>query len=314
LVLYRERIMVAITPATMARLPAVGISLVRLLFILPAIVCVTAAAREAQEAQEASLEETSSLNLTAAVAAAPATPSDPSATSVISIFYIDERAYEGLPYTLFHRDSGAVIGVDAQATTFVITTTRTDQRPSPTHSRTDNITTGIPTLKATRPTGNFSNGPWWGGVGGPSTITQGPSTFLFTGTRNGFGGPNHTVINQCRLNGTVSAACNLTHVGAVWYTGNAEWNGTYSTYSYNWTSGDRFGFAPVTITLGVDLMAPPAAETTASQNAAAAVRVGFGGRGGSGGGGRALGWGFGSLELGMGGVLPVTVLVVAVLL
>lgn len=68
-------------------------------------------------------------------------------------------------------------------------------------------------------------------------------------------------INRCSLNGTVSAACNLTHVGDVWYTRNTDWNGTYSTYSYNWTSGDRFGYAPVTITEGAELLVGPATPT-----------------------------------------------------
>jgi hypothetical protein len=56
--------------------------------------------------------------------------------------------------------------------------------------------------------------------------------------------------------------CNLTHVGSAWYVRNTAWNGTYSTYKYNWTSGDRFGFAPVTITAGAELL--DAANPTAS--------------------------------------------------
>ena len=193
-------------------------------------------------------------------------PNNAGATKVVSIFYIDERAYEGLPYTLFHRDSGSVIGVDADHTTFVITTTRVDQRPSPTHSRTDNITTGIPTLRS-KPTHHPN------ATGQPSTITQGPATFIFTGTRYG---ADNTLINQCSLNGTVSAVCNLTHVGSAWYTGDPSWNGTYSTYSYNWTSGARWGFAPVTITMGAELMQglSPTASRTANAAAAPAGRRG----------------------------------------
>ncbi len=192
-------------------------------------------------------------------------PSHAGATKVVSIFYIDERAYEGLPYTLFHRDSGSVIGVDADHTTYVITTTRVDQRPSPTHSRTDNITTGIPTLKS-RPLSIHPNA-----TGQPSTITQGPATFIFTGTRYG---NNNTLINQCSLNGTVSAVCNLTHIGSAWYTSDLNWNGTYSTYSYNWTSGVRWGFAPVTITMGAELIQNPNPTATRSANAAPPGRTG----------------------------------------
>lgn len=269
------------------------------------------ASSAAVEERDGSSFDPSSADLVPTLAALQATPSDPSATSVVAIFYIDERAYEGLPYTVFHRDSGNVIGVDAQATTFVITTTRTDQRskPSPTRPHTDNGTT---TPAASNPSSPTSSGhPAHSGfnftfpsVGFPSTITQGPSTFLYTGTRFG---PNHTIVNQCRLNGISSAACNLTHVGAVWYTADPGWNGTYSTYSYNWTSGDRFGFAPVTITAGVNLMAPPGATAgTASGSASANGAAGRTARGGWGG----CGW----LEGAMGMVMPVVVLVVAVVI
>lgn len=48
----------------------------------------------------------------------------------------------------------------------------------------------------------------------------------------------------------------------MWYTRDTSWNGTFSTYSYNWTSGDRFGFAPVTITAGAELLTGP--DPTAS--------------------------------------------------
>ncbi|KAL1882003.1 hypothetical protein VTK73DRAFT_2985 [Phialemonium thermophilum] len=243
----------------------------------------------------------------------------PTATRIVSIFYIDERAFEGLPYTLFHRDSGSVIGVDKNAATYVITTTRGDQRPSPTHSRTDNITTGIPTLMS-RPTWHYN------GTGGPSTVTQGPSTFLYTGTR--FGGPQHTIVNRCSLNGTVAAACNLTHVGSVWYTDDSGWNGTYSTYSYNWTSGDRFGFAPVTITKGAELLGPPEPTAASSTNAAAPAvwkraqqqRNRHAATGSVGSDGRTAGrlgrlvpsydW----LEYGMGAMLPAVVLALALAL
>ncbi|GAB1320520.1 hypothetical protein MFIFM68171_10730 [Madurella fahalii] len=191
-------------------------------------------------------------------------------TRVVDIFFLNQPAYEGLPYTMFHRDSGSVIAVDNvnNLTTYVITTTRVDRRPPPSATRTDNVTTAIPTLEPTR-------SRYWrplNGTGEPSTITQGPATAMFTGTRHW---PDHTVINRCSLNGTVEAACNLTHVGDVWYTKNPEWNGTYSTYSYNWTSGDRFGFAPVTITEGAELLTGPNPTPSGASDAAwGAVRGG----------------------------------------
>jgi hypothetical protein len=180
---------------------------------------------------------------------------------------------------MFHRDSGSVVAVDNvnNLTTYVITTTRVDRRPSTSATSTDDYrddtTTAIPTLAPSR-------SRYWlpaNDMGQPSTITQGPATFMFTGTRFG---PDHTVyfcpppffsnahiiltpspgvrVNHCSLNGTANAACNLTHVGSAWYTRHRpEWNGTYSTYSYNWTSGDSFGFAPVTITEGAELLTGP---------------------------------------------------------
>lgn len=106
---------------------------------------------------------------------------------VVQIFFLEERAYEGLPYTMFHHDSGSVIGIDADRTTYVITTTRSDQRPKPTTQiRAENITSGIPTLVA-----SWKHEHTWGNATGQSsTITQGPATFMFTGTRFG---PNHTL-------------------------------------------------------------------------------------------------------------------------
>jgi hypothetical protein len=87
-------------------------------------------------------------------------------------------------------------------------------------------------------------------------------------------------INRCSLNGTEFAVCNLTHVGSAWYARvGTSWNGTYSTYSYNWTKGDRFGFAPVTITAGAELLSE--GEPTASSSPNEALRA-WGGGGGSG--------------------------------
>jgi hypothetical protein len=40
----------------------------------------------------------------------------------------------------------------------------------------------------------------------------------------------------------------------VWYARDTAWDGVFSTYRYDWASGDRFGFAPVTITEGADLL------------------------------------------------------------
>lgn len=113
----------------------------------------------------------------------------PTLTRIVDLFFLNERDYEGLPYTLFHRDSGSVVAVDTAngLTTYVITTTRVDRRPpASAATRTDNITTAIPTLASTR------SRHWrpLNGTGQPSTITQGPATFLFTGTRYG---PDHTV-------------------------------------------------------------------------------------------------------------------------
>ncbi|KAK3937235.1 hypothetical protein QBC46DRAFT_267923 [Diplogelasinospora grovesii] len=205
------------------------------------------------------------------------TTASTSVTRVVQIFFLDEREYEGLPYTLFHRDNGRVIGInsaDNSQTTFVVTMTRVDLRPEPTHSRTDNVTTGISTLTGTSGRHKHPNRTVDNTIDA-TTITQGPATFMFTGTRYG---ADHTLINQCSLNGTVAAACNLTHVGSAWYNTKdaaSSWNGTYSTYSYNWTSGDRYGFAPVTITQGAEMIATDASNPTSSgvANAGGRVRV-----------------------------------------
>lgn len=126
-------------------------------------------------------------------------------TRIVEIFYINERAHEGLPYTLSHQVSGSVLGVDTAAnlTTFVITTTRTDRPRHPFASASSSETTSAPTETITSaplfsrtrfpggggggdgsPHGKFNN------TGQPTTITQGPNTFLFTGTRYG---PNHSM-------------------------------------------------------------------------------------------------------------------------
>jgi hypothetical protein len=205
--------------------------------------------------------------------ASPSIPPEPSDTRIVSLFFIDDGAASGVPYTSNHQASGAAVGIDARATTFVITTTVINQPPRPTFRSSVNgtavtgsgasITSGPPLLNTSFPT-----------VGSPSTITQGPSTFEYTGAR--YPGDGRTVINRCRLTGTTSAQCNLTHIDAAWYTA-TRWNGTHSTFSYNWTTGHRFGFAPVTITLGVDLMGPvstaPAPDKTSNRNENAAGKI-----------------------------------------
>lgn len=197
-----------------------------------------------------------SVSIKTETATATAVTTTTASTRVVSIFFIDERAIEGNYYT--QRATGSVLSVDDTATTFVITTTRGESVPTWTHLNNSAIATAMPTRS-------------WSprnATGSASTITQGPGTFVYTGTR---WGPRHSVVNRCSLNGTNAAQCNLTQVGAVWYTKDPDWNGTFSTYSYNWTSGDRFGFAPVTITAGAELLGP-AVTTTATTNGGPATR------------------------------------------
>jgi hypothetical protein len=194
-------------------------------------------------------------------------------TTVVSIFYIDVRGDEerGLAYTALHRNAGSVMDVDASAATYVITGTRTTPKP------TDSITISDPADSPTSLPASLASatskmkGPpsHRNKTGSPSTITQGPSTFLFTVER----GQERTVVNRCRLEGFTWATCDLTHIGKGWYTHrNPDFNGEWSTYNYTWTTGDRFGFAPVTITAGVEKLpvlgeAPEA--TSDSQDGAA---------------------------------------------
>ncbi|KAK3996118.1 hypothetical protein QBC44DRAFT_387163 [Cladorrhinum sp. PSN332] len=198
-------------------------------------------------------------------------------TTVLQIFFLNDRIQEeGLPYTYYTpKISGSVLAVDAVSnlTTFVITSTRSRaERPTrrpfhSSHSDADSDTadgTSPPTetitpapYSALSPTahhpgpGGGHHGNKFNATGQPTTITQGPNTFQFTGTRYG---PNHSLINRCTLNGTLSAACNMTYLGTAWYARDSAWNGTFSTYSYNWTRGDRFGYAPVTVTAGAELL------------------------------------------------------------
>ncbi|CAK7237253.1 hypothetical protein SEUCBS140593_009896 [Sporothrix eucalyptigena] len=209
-----------------------------------------------------------------------ATTSD--STRVVPIFYLDERAFEGLPYTVLHHVCGSVAGVDADggATTYVITTTRVDLVATSTGSDNGTVapTSASPSTHRTPTASIITALSSWtnNATGPPSTITQGPSTFVFTGTRSG--DPSRTVVNQCRLSGTSSARCNLTHVGPIWYTADANWNGTYSTYNYTWTSGDRYGFAPCTVTAGVSLLGPPTALAAAPTSTNGAALPGGRGR------------------------------------
>ncbi|KAK1828672.1 hypothetical protein QBC39DRAFT_333049 [Podospora conica] len=212
--------------------------------------------------------------LLATLLSAQQTPSPPPTTTavtrVVQIFFIAERSYEGLPYTLLHRVSGSILSIDAAAslTTLVITSTRLDQRSStssPTApstataaSTTTTTTTTVAPPSSDRPT--LPSIPT--SIGHPSTITQGPATFMFTHAHPDT--PEQTLINRCSLNGTASARCSMTHVGAGWYARNTAWNGTFSTYRYNWTSGDRFGFAPVTVTAGAEGMGEQVLVASAS--------------------------------------------------
>ncbi len=109
----------------------------------------------------------------------------PTLTRIVDLFFLNERDSQGPPYTLFHRDSASVIAVDTvnNLTIYAVTTTRVDRRPA---TRTDNTTA----TTTTRPH------PWrtpfhtTATTNPPTTITQGPSTFLYTGTRYG---PDHTM-------------------------------------------------------------------------------------------------------------------------
>lgn len=235
---------------------------------------------------------------------APATtPTSSALTTVVSIFYINTRIFDGLPYSLYHRDFGSVLGVDATATTFVFTTTRIMPTGTSTVRSPGNATNSAVGAAAADESGTLSTPPspaptssvrnpysfptsmfrMFNATGQASTVTQGPSTFAYTGRAWGFNAgppgasnsassagasvPGYTVVNRCSLNGTHSARCNMTHVGAEWYTAVQAWNGSYWTYSYNWTSGDRFGFSPVTITAGVEKLPPPGAQSTSSSGA-----------------------------------------------
>lgn len=236
-----------------------------------------------------------------ALAQPPPPPTTTAITRVVQIFFIAERSYEGLPYTVLHRVSASILSIDTSAslTTLILTSTRLDQRstsPSQTPSQTGTpaSTTTTTTTTIPPPQSRPTLPPLGPTTGHPSTITQGPATFLFTHTHPDT--PDQTLINRCSLNGTASARCSMTHVGAAWYARNAAWNGTFSTYRYNWTSGDRFGFAPVTVTAGI-----PAggmgeqvlvASASGSSGAGAAGRVAAG-RGG-------WGWVVGIVGVGVG--------------
>lgn len=203
--------------------------------------------------------------LTSGISTTPTTPTPTTTTltTVVSIFYLSVNGEQnGDPYGMFHHDTGQVIGVDKSATTFVVTATLTDMRPYDGYPQTSSMVNS--TTKRPKWLGNQT--------ASPSTITQGPSTFMFTGSNYG---PNRTIVNQCELNGTSSASCSLTHVGAGWYTHDKQFSGTFSTYNYTWTSGDRFGFAPVTITAGVqDILNAPGSTSKNTGGMHLAVRAG----------------------------------------
>lgn len=229
-------------------------------------------------------------------------------TRVVQIFFIAERSYEGLPYTVLHRVSASILSIDTSAslTTLVLTSTRLAQRSSTTPTQPPSQTTPASTTTTTTTTipalSRLTLSPLGPTTGHPSTITQGPATFLFTHTHPDT--PDQTLVNRCSLNGTASARCAMTHVGAAWYARNAAWNGTFSTYRYNWTSGDRFGFAPVTVTAGIPAGGMGEQVLVASASASSGAGAGRGGAGGVVAGGGVLGWVVGIVGVGVGvGVL-----------
>lgn len=236
-----------------------------------------------------------------ALAQPPPPPTTTAITRVVQIFFIAERSYEGLPYTVLHRVSASILSIDTSAslTTLILTSTRLDQRytsPSQTPSQTGTpaSTTTTTTTTIPPPQSRPTLPPLGPTTGHPSTITQGPATFLFTHTHPDT--PDQTLINRCSLNGTASARCSMTHVGAAWYARNAAWNGTFSTYRYNWTSGDRFGFAPVTVTAGIP--AGGMGEQVLVASASGSSGAGAAGRVAAGGGG--FGWVVGIVGVGVG--------------
>lgn len=221
-----------------------------------------------------------------ALAQPPPPPTTTAITRVVQIFFIAERSYEGLPYTVLHRVSASILSIDTSAslTTLVLTSTRLDQRSTtptqtPPSQTTPASTTTTTTTTIAPPQSRPTLPPLGPTTGHPSTITQGPATFLFTHTHPDT--PDQTLINRCSLNGTASARCSMTHVGAAWYARNAAWNGTFSTYRYNWTSGDRFGFAPVTVTAGIPAggMGEQVLEASGSASSGAGAGKGMGGGG-----------------------------------
>lgn len=236
-----------------------------------------------------------------ALAQPPPPPTTTAITRVVQIFFIAERSYEGLPYTVLHRVSASILSIDTSAslTTLILTSTRLDQRstsPSQTPSQTGTpaSTTTTTTTTIPPPQSRPTLPPLGPTTGHPSTITQGPATFLFTHTHPDT--PDQTLINRCSLNGMASARCSMTHVGAAWYARNAAWNGTFSTYRYNWTSGDRFGFAPVTVTAGIP--AGGMGEQVLVASASGSSGAGAAGRVAAGGGG--WGWVVGIVGVGVG--------------
>lgn len=201
---------------------------------------------------------------------------------VVSLFYLDPPAAPNQPFTLTPRDFGVVIGVDASATTYVVTSTHTVPSWPPSTSSSGpppaSVTPGPPPPQPLSPSpspviqrdGNSN------ATGTPTTITQGPSTFAFTSSDVNVA--NKTLVNQCQLSGTTSATCSMTRVGEAWYAGDRRFNGTWSTYNYTWSTGDPWGYAPVTITSGASLLQGGA---TATSNSSAAASSSTGGAAGA---------------------------------
>lgn len=230
-------------------------------------------------------------------------------TTVVQVFYLRIRARDGTPYEQYHHDSGSVLAADESLTTLVITrsvdaiphtqgwrtrsghhgppdatiTTAPSVPAGPAGQARDQATPPLPpppsllpppapTSPATGTNGTTTRS--WPPRGGPRshnigtvTVTQGPSTFIYTGKSS----PSRAVENRCSLNGTTSAACLLTFIGEEWYKSTPGWDGSLRTLPYNWTVGKPFGFAPVTLTAGVEKL-PKATAGGAKGNENAAAR------------------------------------------
>ncbi|KAJ2906780.1 hypothetical protein MKZ38_010771 [Zalerion maritima] len=195
---------------------------------------------------------------------------------MVSLFYIDENSSSGLPFDQMHRAYGEVVGVNKNATTYVLTTTRILKQTTTT-SVTDvlftigdvepgstMLTLTVPRTKATvfpLPTvasmvdesqASSARIPASTGIGkGRFHITS----LLYAKLNKPHCDNRHDrVINRCELKKLTEANCTVSHVGEEWYTTITDWDGIYRTQIYSWTEGDRMGFAPVTMTTGLEIL------------------------------------------------------------